>query len=124
MHNLLPGNTDEIQVVDAGFGRLIKHYANEAASDCVTGVGNGEQTATTHTSGTSDRQKGGPIVICRFQNSGSWAIKLRSKSMYPSLIVVAKKSAAPSALRIQDAKSKLTHSDAWPCLTANELFKD
>ena len=44
--------------------------------------------------------------------------------MYPSLIVVAKKSAAPSALRIQDAKSKLTHSDAWPCLTANELFKD
>ena len=33
MHNLLPGNTDEIQVVDAGFGRLIKHYANEEASD-------------------------------------------------------------------------------------------
>jgi hypothetical protein len=52
------------------------------------------------------------------------SIKLRSQSMYPSLIVVAKKSAAPSALRIQDAKSKLTHSDAWPCLTANELFKD
>ena len=33
MHNLLPGNTDEIQVVDAGFGHLIKHYANEAASE-------------------------------------------------------------------------------------------
>ncbi len=33
MHNLLPGNTDEIQVVDSGFGRLIKHYANEEASE-------------------------------------------------------------------------------------------
>jgi hypothetical protein len=33
VHNLVAGNTDEIQVVDAGFGRLIKHYANEAASE-------------------------------------------------------------------------------------------
>ena len=32
VHNPLPGNTDEIQVADSGFGRLIKHYANEEAS--------------------------------------------------------------------------------------------
>jgi hypothetical protein len=32
VHNPLPGNTDEIQVADAGFGCLIKHYADEAAS--------------------------------------------------------------------------------------------
>lgn len=30
---IVAGNTDEIQVADAGFGRLIKHYANEAASE-------------------------------------------------------------------------------------------
>ena len=40
VHNLLPGNTDEIQVVDAGFGRLIKHYANEAASEWLDDDGN------------------------------------------------------------------------------------
>ena len=31
--NLLAGNTDEIQVVDAGFGKLVKHLAEEEACD-------------------------------------------------------------------------------------------
>ena len=55
VHNLLPGCTDEIQVVDDGFGALIKHHAQDVSDEWLMVDANWEEWTSTSLSASHRR---------------------------------------------------------------------
>ena len=55
VHNLLPGCTDEIQVVDDGFGALIKHHAQDVSDEWLMVDANWEEWTSTSLSASRRR---------------------------------------------------------------------
>ena len=55
VHLLLPGCTDEIQVVDAGFGALIKHHAQHVSDEWLMDDANWAEWVSTRMSASRRR---------------------------------------------------------------------